>query len=613
MYSYSGRILHIDVSTRKTHVQQVNEDFLKKYIGGVSLATRLVYDNTPKGADPLGPDNALCFAVSAFAGTMVPVGGKHAVAAKSPLTGFIGDCLASSYFSSSIKRAGYDGIVIKGKADKPIWIFIDDDSVTFHDAADLWGMETFPTEEAIRAKVGDERVRVTTVGPAGEKLVRFANLTNDRGRQAGRTGLGAVLGSKLVKAVAIRGTKPVTVADPDKLCEMSQHLSEVAQTGKTEKYRVLGTPSNVLNMNRLGILPTRNYQEGEFEGAELVSGEYMHEHYTEKAIACAGCPIACEQIVHVKEGDYAGARTSVDYESLYAVGPNCGVSQMAAVIAAIERCDGLGMDTLSTGVTISWAMECFQRGILTKEDFGGLEPTWGNHQAVVALVKMIAAREGIGDLLAEGVKRAAAKVGKGSEHFAMHVKGLEACGYDARGVQTFALGCAVGTRGPCHNRSLAYEADIKGEVDRLKAGKDRGAIAKKAEEFAGVFDIVMLCKFIRNCFKDIWTEIPQLYTYATGIPLTADELKAVSERSWNLKKAFNIREGWKKEDDWLPPRWLEDPLPAGGSKGAYVKPDDLRIMLQSYYEARGWTPEGLIPKSKLVALGLDDIAEDVGV
>jgi len=613
MYSYTGKILHIDVSARKTHVQQVSEEFLKKYIGGVSLATRLVYDNTPKGADPLGPDNALCFATSAFAGTLVPVGTKHAVAAKSPLTGFIGDCLASSYFSAAIKRAGYDGIVIKGKADKPIWIFIDNDAVYFNDASDLWGMETFPTEEAIRAKLGDERVRATTIGPAGERLVRFANLTNDRGRQAGRTGLGAVMGSKLIKAVAIRGTKPITVADKDKLCEISHKLGELAQTSKTEKYRILGTPANVLNMNRLGILPTRNYQQGEFEGAEKVSGEYMHEHYTEKAVACAGCPIACEQITHVKEGEYAGTRTSIDYESLYALGPNVGVDSMAGVIAAIERCDALGTDTLSTGVTISWAMECFQRGILTKEDFGGLEPTWGNHQAVVALVKQIAYREGIGDLLAEGVKRASAKVGKGSEHFAMHVKGLEACGYDARCVQTFALGCAVGTRGPCHNRSLAYEADIKGEVDRLKAGPERGALAKKAEEFAAVFDTVMLCKFIRACFKDIWTEIPQLYAYATGIQLTPEEFKLAMERSWNLKKAFNIREGWKKEDDWLPPRWLEDPLPSGGSKGAYVKPEDLRIMLQSYYEARGWTPEGLIPKAKLIALGLEDIAEDVGV
>ena len=610
---YWGKILHIDVSKRKSSVQHVDEEWLKKYVGGVAMASRLAYDNIPKGADPLGPDNALCFANSAFSGTMVPVGTKYAVATKSPLTGFIGDCLSGSYFAGAFKRAGYDGIVLTGKADKPIWVFVDDDSVHFNDAADLWGMDTFETEEAIRAKVGDTRVRACTIGPAGERLVRFANLTNDRGRQAGRTGPGAVMGSKLVKALAIRGTKSVKVADPQNLLALCKKLGELAQTTKTEKYRVLGTPSNVLNMNRLGVLPTRNYQQGEFEGAEQVSGEFMKEHYTEKAVACAGCPIACEQVTHVKEGEFAGARTSIDYESLYAVGPNCGVDSMAGVIAAIAACDDYGMDTLSTGVSISWAMECFQRGILTKDDFDGLEPVWGNGAAVVELVRRIAYREGIGDLLAEGVKRASAKVGKGSEHFAMHVKGLECCGYDARGMQTFSLGCAVGTRGPCHNRSLAYEPDAKGEVDRLTTGPERGKLAMEGEHFAGVMDIMMFCKFIRGCFKDIWSEVPQIYKYTTGFDMTSESLHELTERSWNLKKAFNIRHGWSKADDWLPPRWLKDPLPSGGSKGAFVKPDGLREMIDAYYQARGWTPEGLIPKQKLIALGLDDIAEDIGV
>jgi aldehyde:ferredoxin oxidoreductase len=609
---YWGKILHIDVSNRKTHVQHVDEAWLKRYVGGVCMASRLAYDNIPKGADPLGPENALCFANSAFAATMVPVGTKYAVATKSPLTGFLGDCLAGSYFSAAMKRSGYEGIVITGKADKPTWIFVDDDVVYFNDATDLMGKETFETEEAIRAKVGDERVRACTIGPAGERLVRYANLTNDRGRQAGRTGPGAVMGSKLVKALAIRGTNAIKVADPDNLMAACHALSEVAQGTKTEKYRVLGTPSNVLNMNRLGVLPTRNYQNGEFEGAEKVSGEYMKEHFTEKAVACAGCPIGCEQVAHIKDGEYAGARTSIDYESLFAFGPNCGVDDLAAVVAAIERCDAYGMDTMSTGVTISWAMECFQRGILTKEDFGGVEPVWGNHQAVFDLVKKIAYREGIGDLLAEGTKRAAAKVGKGSEHFAMNVKGLEAAGYDARGFQTFALGCAVGTRGPCHNRSLAYEADAKGTVDRLSGGPERGMIAAEAENFAGVLDTMMFCKFIRNCFKDLYQDVPALYAYTTGISMTADEVKEIGERSWNIKKAFNIREGWTKDDDWLPGRWLKDPMPSGGSKGAYVKPEVLREMISAYYKARDWTPEGLIPKAKLIALGLDDIAKDIG-
>ncbi len=610
---YWGKILHIDVTNRKWKVQQVNDDWLKKYVGGVCMASRLAYDNIPKGADPFGPDNAVCFANSAFAGTMVPVGSKYAVAHKSPLTGFLGDCLAGSYFSAAFKRAGWDGIVIKGKADSPIWVFVDDDMVYFEDASDLMGLETFDTEEAIRDKVGDERVRACTVGPAGERLVRFANLTNDRGRQAGRTGPGASLGAKLVKALAIRGTNSIPVADPENLLKVCKALGDLAQTTKTEKYRVLGTPANVLNMNRLGVLPTRNYQNGEFEGAEKISGEVLHERHTEKAVSCVGCPIACEQVVHVKEGPYKGARTSIDYESLFALAPNCGIDYLPGAIEAIHRCDRYGMDTMSTGVTISWAMECYQRGILSKDDFDGLEPEWGNHEAVNELVRRIAYREGIGDLLAEGTKRASAKVGKGSEHFAIQVKGCEAAGYDARGFQTFALGCAVGTRGPCHNRSLAYEPDAKGKVDRLTTGAERGPMAAEAEDFAGVLDIMMFCKFLRGCFDDMYVEVPQIFKYSTGLDMTPDELKLLAERSWNLKKAFNIREGWTKDDDWLPGRWLQDPMPSGGSKGAVVDPDKLREAIDSYYEARGWTSEGLIPKKKLIALGLDDIAKDIGV
>jgi len=602
------------LTNKTTRIQRVGEDFLKKYVGGVCMAARLAYDNIPKGADPLGPDNALCFANSAFAATIVPVGNKYSVAAKSPLTGFLGDCLSTSYFAAAMRQAGYDGIVIKGKAEKPTYIFIDDDVVQFRDASHLWGMETWETEEAIRAEMGDEMVRTCVIGPAGENLVRFANITNDRGRQAGRTGLGAVMGSKLLKAVAIRGTKPVTVADPDGLRAMALELSQKAQGPKTEKYRILGTPANVLVLNRLGVLPTRNFQQGTFEAAEKVSGEYMHEHHKEKAVACAGCPIACEQVVSVREGAYKGARTSVDYESLYALGTNCGLDYFPGIIKAIELCDRYGMDTMSCGVTIAWAMECFEKGILTKEDFGGLELHFGNHEAEVALVEMIARREGIGDLLAEGVKRASEKVDKGSERFAMHVKGLEFAGYDVRGCQTFALGAAVGTRGPCHNRSLAYEADTKGMVELFKAGPERGQIAKDKEDFAAVLDVMMFCKFIRGCFKDLYAESAQFYTLTTGIEMTAEDVRKLGERAWNLKKAFNIREGWTREDDWLPPRCFEDPIvnPKDG-KGYVVKPEDLRMMIDAYYEARGWTKEGLIPKEKLIELGLEDIAEELGV
>jgi len=612
MYAYTGKILHIDVTNRKTSVQRVGPDFLKKYLGGVGLATRLVYDNTPKGGDPLGPDNALCFAVSAFAGTTVPVGTKHGVAAKSPLTGFIGDSLSGSYFSEMMRRAGYDGIVIKGQAPRWVVVFIDDDDVQFLDAAPYMGMTTLETQQAIRERLGDENVRVSAIGPAGERLVRYASIDND-GRQVGRTGNGAVMGSKRIKAIAIRGSQPITVADPKGLMEASLRLIKASRGPGTLKYRTLGTPANVLNMNKLGVLPTRNFQETVFEHAEKVSGEYLRERYHIKSVACAGCSIACEQWGAVKEGKYKGAMIGLDYEPLFAVGPNCGIGDMAAIIRLVQLCDEYGMDAMSTGVVISWAMECYERGILTKEDFGGLEPNFGNDDAAVELVRRIAYREGIGDLLAEGVKRASERVGKGSEHFAMHVKGLEMPGYDVRSLKTFAMGLAVVARGACHNRALSYEVDVKGEVDRFTAEPGRGKLAMEQEDFACILDCLVLCKFLRNCFTDFEREVAEIYTMTTGIPLTPEELKQVGERVVNLKKAFNIREGWTMADDWLPPRVLEDPLPSGPGKGVRVTPEELRMLIQDYYAARGWTPEGLIPKSKLVALGLEDIAEEIGV
>ncbi|NLD71726.1 MAG: aldehyde:ferredoxin oxidoreductase, partial [Chloroflexi bacterium] len=344
-----------------------------------------------------------------------------------------------------------------------------------------------------------------------------------------------------------------------------------------------------------------------------VSGERLAERYTVKAVACAGCSIACEHWGKVTSGKYKGAIAGVDYEPLFALGPNCGIGSMPAVLRLLQDADELGLDGMSVGVVVSWAMECYERGILTKEDFDGLEPNFGNDEAAVTLLDKIAHREGIGDLLAEGVKRASAKVGKGSAAFAMHSKGLEMPGYDVRSLKTFAMGLAVGTRGACHNRSLVYEADIKGKVDRFIAEPGRGKLAKEAEDFAAILDCLVLCKFLRNCFDDFNVEVSRLYTMTTGIPLTPEELVEVGERVWNLKKAFNIREGWTMADDWMPDRIFDDPVPTGPSKGSHLTRDELRMMIDDYYQARGWTPQGLIPRSKLIALGLADIAEDIGV
>jgi aldehyde:ferredoxin oxidoreductase len=628
MYGYSGKILHIDLTERKHWVEEKPEVWYQTYIGGVSMATRLCWENIEPGCDPLSPANPICLANGIFAGTPVPVGGKFGLASKSPLTGFIGDSLSGSWFSIALKRAGWDGLVIHGSSDEWVTIFIDDDRVQFRDASHLLGLNTFETEEAIREDLGDDQVRSATLGPAGENRVRFANVTND-GRQAGRTGHGAVWGSKKLKAISVRGTKGVNVADPEGLMKMSFDITEASQGPHTSKYRVLGTVTNVLNMNKFGLLPTRNYQEGVFEDAEMVSGEYLEEHHKVKKIACAQCPIACEQMSVAKTGPWKGAMTGIEYECLFANGPNLGINDMNAVIKLIDIADEGGMDAMSSGVTISWAMESFERGVFTKEDFKcakfpeGFEPTFGNAEAAVTLAELIRDREGIGDLLAEGTRVASQRVdeerGTESYKWAMNTKGLEAPGYDPRGLKTFAVGLAVGTRGGCHNRTAAYDPDIKGWVDRFSVDETRGELAKSTEEYAAVYDTLPLCKFIRRCFtgkadrEGAWPAIAALINATTGWEFDYDDVDLIGERAHTIKKAFNIREGWTREDDDLPYRWKHDPMTKGPSAGHVVTDEELEYLKDLYYEAKGWTEEGLIPKEKLRELGMDDVAEEIGV
>ncbi len=629
MHGYSGKILHIDLEDRKTWVESKPEQWYKTYIGGVSMAARLCWENIEPGCDPLSPGNPICIANGLFAGTPVPVGGKYGMASKSPLTGFMGDSMSSSWFAVAMKRAQWDGIVIHGTSKEWLRVFIDDDNVEFHDASDLLGLTTTESEDAIRDLYGDDQVRSAVIGPAGENLSRIANVSND-GRKAGRTGHGAVWGSKKLKALSVRGTNGIQVADPDRLLALSYDILQAAQGPHTQKYRVLGTSSNVLNMNELGLLPTRNYQEGVFDGAELVSGEYLHEHYKEKTIACAQCPIACEQVGHVKEGPYAPAMGHVEYESLYALSSNCGVSDMEASIKAIVNCNELGMDTMSTGVTISWAMECYERGIFSEEDFAcerypdGFEANFGDGLAMVRMTEMIAHRDGyMGNLLAEGTRRASATLDEErdtkSYQWAMNIKGLETPGYDARALKTFAVGLAAGTRGGCHNRTAAYDPDIKGQVDRFSVDETRGELAKSTEEYAAVYDTLPLCKFIRRCFTGkadragAWPAIAKLINATTGWDFDYDAVDLIGERAHTIKKAFNIREGWTREDDHLPWRWQNEPMTKGVSAGHVVTDEELEYLKDLYYEAKGWTKDGFIPRDKLVGLGMEDVAEEIGV
>lgn len=605
MYGYHGRILIVDLTRQRTQVDELSEDTLRTFIGGGGLGTYLLYRYAPPNVEPLSAENPLIFAGSPFIGTSVTTSSKYCIITKSPLTGFIGDSLSSSFMATALKQTGYDAIILTGMSAIPVYVLIDDGTVRFLPADHLLGLSAEQTATRIREEQGDTRgtIRVAAIGIAGENGVRYATISND-GRHAGRTGTGAVMGAKLVKALAVRGTQRVPVAQPAELKEVAMQLRARSLGAATAKYRQLGTVANVSVFDRLGALPTRNFVQGRFEAADQVSGERLHTEHRTGNVNCAACTIGCEQLFKPKEGGKSGR---LEYETLFATGPLCGIGDADIVIRAARLCDELGMDTISTGVTVAWAMECVERGLLGSSDAGDLR--FGSGESLLAILPKIALRDGLGDLLAEGTRHASQILGGGSEAWAMHVKGLEMPGYEPRSLKTMALGLAVSTRGACHNRSAAYEADFSERVDRLSVDVARGRIAAESEDQAAVLDSLILCKFVRRCFDDLYSEAARIYELITGWSLDADGLRLAGERINNLKKAFNIREGWTRADDSLPPRILNEPLVAEASAadGARLTAADLNLMIGGYYRARGWTPDGMIPLDTLRRLGLDGI------
>ena len=613
--SYVKRILHVDLSTGKTEIEPLKEELAKKYIGGIGLGMRLFLDNSKAGVDPFSPENPIIFVTGPLSGTMAPsAGNSYAVVSKSPATGGIAESKAHGFFGAELKRAGYDAVIFKGKAAKPVYVWIDDDSVQLLNAEHLKGKSPQETEEAIRQELGDHYIRVSAIGEAGEKLARVASIINDEFRAIGRTGMGAVMGAKNLKAVAVRGTNDVNVANLEEFTEFIKMIHERMKGPATRKYRTLGTPENVLVLNALAALPTRNFTQATFEGADKVSGEYLNERYIKKIVGCATCGMRCDHIGVVPEGPYKGATARVEFECLWALGPNCGVDRLDAIIEAIYQCDYYGMDGISTGVIVGFAMDLYENGILTKKDTDGLELRFGNGEALVELVKRMGSRKGwLGDVLAEGVMRAAEKIGKGAVKYANHIKGLELPGYELRTLKTAALGFSVSYRGACHLRSGAYSPDVKGKVDRFKIEKGRGKIVKDGEDLYDVVDSLILCKFSRGVFYEGLDEMAKYYTLATGIKMTPEELGQAGERINNLARLINIREGkGTREYDTLPPKIMSVPVPDEGvAKGAYVNKKEFDIGLDDYYEVRGWTKEGIPTVEKLKELGLDDLVHIV--
>jgi aldehyde:ferredoxin oxidoreductase len=613
--SYAKRILHVDLSTGKTEIEPLKEEMAKKYIGGIGLGMRLFLDNSKAGVDPFSPENPIVFTTGPLSGTMAPsAGNSYAVVSKSPATGGVAEGKAHGFFGAEMKRAGYDAVIFKGKAEKLVYVWIDDDSVQLINAEHLKGKSPHETEVAIREELGDHYIRVSAIGEAGEKLVRVASIINDEFRAIGRTGLGAVMGAKNLKAVAVRGTNDVNVANLEEFTEFIKMIHERMKGPATRKYRTLGTPENVLVLNALAALPTRNFTQATFEGAEKVSGEYLNERYIKKIVGCATCGMRCDHVGVVPEGPYKGSTARVEFECLWALGPNCGVDRLDAIIEAIYQCDYYGMDGISMGGIVGFAMDCYENGVLTKKDTDGLDLRFGNAEALVEMVKRIGARKGqLGDILAEGTMKAAEKIGKGAVKYANHIKGLELPGYELRTLKTAALGFSVSFRGACHLRSGAYSPDVKGKVDRFKIEKGRGKIVMDGEDLYNVVDSLILCKFSRGVFYEGLDEMAKYYTLATGIKMTLEELRQAGERINSLARLINIREGkGTREYDNLPPKIMSVPVPDEGvAKGAYVNQKEFDIGLDDYYEVRGWTKEGIPTVEKLKELGLNDLVHIV--
>ncbi len=579
---YFGQALVVDADDGTATALPLPDEVLRAYLGGAGLGAWLLHKLAPPGVDALDAAAPLSFVFSPLVGTSLTTSAKFAVVAKSPLTGMLTDALASSHFAIAGKLTGNDALVVRGARSELSVLLVDGDGARFEPAADLAGLSAADTESRLRQRLG-RGWRAAAIGPAGERGVWYATISHD-GRHAGRGGLGAVLGAKKIKAVAVRaGARKVPPADPEAVLAAARDLRARSFGPATAKYRELGTLANLLAFNALATLPTRNFQAATFEQAPQLAAEELAQLRTVARNSCASCTIGCEHIYAAR----GGKKMRVEYENVFALGPMCGVADPDAVLGASARCDELGIDTISAGGTIAWAMECVERGLI---DAPWL--TFGDAGALMRALDEIGARTGLGDLLAEGSRRAAERIGGGSAAFAPHVKGLEMPGYEPRSLHAMALGLAVNARGADHNRSGAYEADLSGDLDRLDGGPAHVAAAIETEDRAAVMDSMILCKFLRGVFTDPFAEWAALLSVVTGWDLTGPELRRTAQRIVLAKRMFNLREGWQPEDDWLPERLLSEPLELASGRVAALTPDRLRLMIDGYYAARGLDGQG---------------------
>lgn len=611
---YTGKLLHIDLSNHTIKTQPLDEKTVKKYIGGSGLAAKIIYDSTTVQTSPLSPENPIVFITGPYTGTNIPTSGRHCIAARSPLTGIWGESDVGGSWGLSLKKAGYDGIIITGAARNPVFLWVNNDRVEIRDASRIWGTNTYEAETILREET-DEKASVSCIGPAGESLVKISAIMHDgkNARAAGRCGLGAVMGSKQLKAVVVKGDNKPDIANEKQLVNAIR-LAVPEMVKETESLRKYGTSVSVVALEELGDLPIKNWRGGRWEeGAKRISGSRMIETIYTGDYYCKTCVIGCGKEVRTTRGRFAGVDgAAAEHETVGMLGSLCMIDDLEAISMANQLCNLYGMDTISTGGAIAFAMEAYEKRLIGSRETGGLELTWGNAESMVEMVRRIGTRsEHLGRLLGEGVRKAAEVIGGLALEFAIHVKGLELPAHDPRAFGSLALGYATSNRGACHLQ--AYSHPLEGWITMPDLGypesldphsdEEKAVMVAKMQNLMCMFDALKICKF--SLFGGIKaSDLLRYLNCITGWDMHFDTFLKTGERLFNIKRLFNCRYGIGRKDDTLPPRLLTHSKRDGVSAG-YLP--HLGKMLDQYYRYRGWSEEGIPMDSKLKELELYDV------
>ena len=618
---FMGQLLRVNLTEGKITVENLREEWTRKFIGGSGLATRYLYDEVPVGVDPLGDDNKLIFMTGPLTGTPSASASRYSVVAKSPLTGIWGHANSGGSFGPALKKSGYDGVIFEGISPAPVYLRIDRGQAQLCDASHLWG-KIVPETEDLLQQGSSENLTIASIGPAGENLVRYAAIMNNKHRAAGRCGVGAVMGSKRVKAVVCSGQERIPVARPDAFREdAKKQIDYLNESMLKVGFDSFGTNMVADMVNIRGGYPTRNWQEGVYDAIEEVNAQAVTDKILVQGVNCFACPVSCGRSTEIREGKWQGRKgEGPEYESANTLGALCGVSDLNAITEANYRCNEYGLDTISTGACIAFAIECCTRGLLRPEQTGGREFRFGDADLVVDLIDKIARREGVGDLLAEGTRAMAQRIGQAAEHFAMNVKGLELPAYDPRAAKITGLGFVTANRGGDHMTAyiqgptfidvpflLVEESEIQ---DPFAVNPREAQVVVDMENALTVMDATGGCKFMGILVTA--ADLATLISDVTGWEFGVDEFRKSGERIYNLMRAFCVREGITREQDALPGRLLQDPLPAGAAEGMVIESEMLERLKDAYYEFRGWDKSTGIPTpDKLRELGLDDLVSDL--